>query len=177
MMNRLRDLLPRGGTAGRPGQVNWLRVVYLTNLCMIPGLYLVFISGMRLPPLVNLYLSDPLMMGLGYLLVFLIWLLIDFSIDLEEDWMEGIYRNSGMRWLDILAVLLAGLIGYMAYRLQIFDLPLWVVGSLVLVNGLIGSFQLRQIYRPDTLDAMGRAAQPAGMGAAQEDPPGLTPIE
>lgn len=148
-------MLDRIGERG--GQIaaghHWPRLIYLTNCSVALVAVAVYLFGVRLPPVGNLYLSELAGIAVVYGVVFLLWFLIEGLGYVEQvPSLYHLYPNAGLRELDLALAVLAVLGLWLAWRSGFANAAIWILGGLTLANSVISALQLRRRY---TLEDIG----------------------
>lgn len=130
---------------------NWFRMFYMINLStivvtVIIYFFLIFEQG---------YIDPWLGVLIGFILCTGAWYILETTgMVSRSPILCQIYQSPGLRWLDIILVILAMVVLYGTWRLNFMNNPIIIVSVLVFVNGLLGFFQLHSTYSSKTINDM-----------------------
>jgi hypothetical protein len=155
-----------GVTGGR----NWLRIIYLTNCSAVVLVIIIYVLGIRWQLIPGLRVNDLMVALIDYAVLLLAWFLIDaFSFIDDSQFLSELYRNNGLRLLDLIMVALPLLVVGGAWHFGFLSPPLWMVCVLMLVNAVTSYIQLRDRYGLERLPSGN--SQPQSGAAEPFHPP------
>lgn len=174
MLSRMRNWGHRAG-----GTVNWLRALYLANCTAALVLVVVYIFGVRIPP-VGIRLADSVALAIGYAVLLVAWTLLDWlGVVDRTGFLVEAYQNSGLRPLDIGVALLAVLILWGAWRIDFTALEVYLLAGLALLNSLFSLVQHRSAYSWQAIESIpsvqGDDHQEVAPDEAAQEPSGENP--
>ena len=186
--NRLRGLFrPRTAPPeNRPPETprptrNWIRIIFLANLTLSVVVSIMFLFGLRIMPINNFILPEPLLIALAYLTFFLLWLVLENSR--SSEFLSLLYANAGQRWYDVFLLIIGVAILFLARRFNFDNLAFWVMGIALIVNSALSLLQIRPTYTEETLrldndpGPVDTPEQPAPQQVAPEDTPTVNQVE
>jgi hypothetical protein len=142
MLNRIRNF----GT-NLAGGVNWIRMIYLANWLTALVVMVFYVFGIRLYPIGGLALPESVLLILAYLICLLLCFILErLQIYTTVAFFDGLYRNQGLRWLDMALLILAPASLFLAYWAGFFNLAFIICTILVFINSFLSLWQLRSPY-------------------------------